>query len=131
MKHLCALVALSAGAVACSVARINPQHLSSARSVNAASLVRVTAPMVSDVSLPLSEMARHAPPSPVISEREEEEESGGGGRATVRRPTTRPAASRFRRSPAGGGRAVPPVDPQNPTTLLQHFDGLTTADVGA
>ena len=69
-------------------------------------------------------MARHAPRSPVVSEREEEEESGGGGRATMRRPATRTAASQFRRSPASGGLALPLADPPNPTTLLQNFDGL-------
>ena len=133
MKPLCAaLVALSAVAVACSVAPINPRSPSAARSINAASLVRVAAPLVSDVSSPLSEMVRHAPPFPVVSEREEEEESGGGGRAIVRRPSTgRPAASRFGRSPANLGFALPLADPPNPTTLLQNFDGLTTADVGA
>ena len=94
MKQLCAaLVALSAGAVACSVAPINPRSPSAARSSNAASLVRVAAPLVSDVSSPLSEMVRHAPPFPVVSEREEEEESGGGGRAIVRRPKLLPIPS--------------------------------------
>ena len=131
MKQLCALVALSVGAVACSFTPINPKFRLDARSINAASLVHVAAPLVSDVSSPLSEMARHAPPFPVVSEREEEEEPGGGGRAIVRRSTTgRPAASRLGRSPANLGFVLPMADPPNPTTLLQNFDGLTTADVG-
>src|SRR5947207_1078417 len=98
MKQLYALVVLSAGAVACSVAQINSKLPADPRSIGAASPVRVTAPLVSDVSSPLSEMVRNAPPAPAISEREDENESGGGGRAIVRRSTLQPGASKLRRS---------------------------------
>jgi hypothetical protein len=130
MKSLCALVVLSAGAAACSLTQINPKVPASARAAGAASPVRVAAPLVSDVSLPLREMARHAPPGSAISEPEEEEESGGGGFAIVRRPTARTGAPGFRRSPVGGGLTPSPPGFPNPATLLQNFDGLTTADVG-